>query len=61
MAKRMRQRIEQEFGGIFPQLEDGECEHAACEFIRMQRRLYETKHYNLMLPAIKHVFDTLGE
>ena len=42
IAERMRQRSKLEFGGIFPQLEDRECEHAGCEFIRMQRRLHET-------------------
>ena len=61
-AQRFRDVADNMYPGPFAQMEDGEIEHSACEFVRMCRKLYKIsgKSSALMLPTILQIFESAG-
>ena len=60
-AQRWREYAEKMYPGLFLQMEDGEIEHSACEFVRMCRKLFKIDDRNkqLMLPTILRTFEEM--
>ena len=59
---RFREAAESSYGSLFPSVDHGECEHSGCEFMRMNRKLYElgVRGIAYMLPAIVAKFRALS-
>ena len=59
-AQRFRDVAHNMYPGLFPEMEDGEIEHGACEFVRMCRKLYKMsdKSSAFMLRTILEIFES---
>ena len=59
---RFKEAAESSYGSLFPSVDQGEREHNGCEFMRMNRKLYElgVRGIAYMLPARMATFRALS-